>query len=164
VHFPAYATGDTAAILKGRARLALSKGWYSRKTLGQIAHMSCGDARVAIHTLYAAAQFAESEKLDAIRVDCLEKLWDDIKEAKLDYLLATLTEDHRILYYIVKQKGQILSRDLWQGYLRYCEQDKRRPLAARTFSDYVNRLAQIGLITSERARVKGKVRLFKSCC
>jgi len=46
-------------------------------------------------------------------------------------------------------------------YLQHCVQAKRKPLASRTFSDYVNRLAQVGLIISERARVKGKVRLFK---
>jgi orc1/cdc6 family replication initiation protein len=161
VYFPAYAAEDTAEILADRAQLALTEGLCSEQTLKQIAQIACGDARVAIRSLQAAAQLAESEKLDAICVDTLKKQWDNAREAKQDYLLASLTEDHRTLHRIVKQKGQILSGDLWQEYLQHCEQVKRKPLAPRTFSDYVNNLAHTGLITSERARMKGKVRLFK---
>jgi cell division control protein 6 len=160
VHFPAYAAGDIEGILAGRAQLALTEGICSEQTLRQIAQIASGDARVAIRTLQAAAQLAENEKLDAICVDTLKRQWNNVKEAKQEYLLATLTEDHKMLYHIVKQKGQILSGDLWQEYLQHCEQVKRKPLASRTFSDYVNRLVQTGLITSERARMKGKVRLF----
>jgi len=162
VHFPAYAAGDIAEILAHRAQLALAEGIWSEQTLRQIAQIASGDARIAIRTLQAAAQLAENEKLDAICVDSLKKQWDSAKETKQDYLLASLTEDHKILYQIVKRQGQILSGDLWQEYLQHCDHVRRKPLAPRTFSDYVNRLAQTSLITSERARVKGKVRLFKT--
>jgi orc1/cdc6 family replication initiation protein len=161
VHFPAYAAEDIAGILADRAQLALAEGLCSDQALRQIAQIASGDARVAIRTLQAAAQLAENEKLDAVCVDSLKKQWGNAREAKQDYVLATLTEDHRILYQIVKRQGQILSGDLWQEYLQHCEQVKRKPLAPRTFSDYVNRLVQAGLVTSERARVKGKVRVFK---
>ena len=66
-----------------------------------------------------------------------------------------------MLYEIVKKEGPIQSGDLWHSYLRRCSQIKRKPLASRTFSEYANRLVQAGLISSERARVKGKVRLFE---
>ncbi|MGA2916614.1 MAG: AAA family ATPase [Sedimentisphaerales bacterium] len=161
VYFPAYAVEEIIEIVANRVRPFLPEELCSEVAIGQIARMSCGDARVAIRTLQAAAQLAESDKLDSICVDSLKKQWDSAKEAKQGYLLATLTEDHRILCQIVKQKGQILSGDLWQEYLQHCEKVKRKPLAPRTFSDYVNGLAQAGLIISERARVKGKVRLFK---
>jgi Cdc6-like AAA superfamily ATPase len=136
-------------------------GIWSDEALERIAGMVSGDARVAIRTLKAAAELAENEKLDAISTHTLESQWDSTKQARLDYILTSLTEDHRILYQIVKQKGQILSGNLWQEYLRHSAQVKRKPLASRTFSDYANGLAQAGLIISERARVKGKVRLFK---
>lgn len=161
VHFPAYADEDVINILAERARIALPDGLHSGHTLSQIAGMASGDARVAIRTLQAAAQLAENEKRNAICVDSLKKQLASARQAKQDYLLTGLTKDHRILYRIVKQKGQVLSGDLWQEYLRHCEQVKRKPLAPRTFSDYINGLAHTGLITSERARVKGKVRLFR---
>lgn len=84
-----------------------------------------------------------------------------VKETRKTHILDSLTQDHRMLYEIVEQKGQALSVDLWQEYLQRCSQLRRKPLAPRTFSDYANRLVHAGLITSQRARVKGKVRLFK---
>jgi Cdc6-like AAA superfamily ATPase len=84
------------------------------------------------------------------------------KDARRVSILNNLTQDHRMFYEIVKQKGKILSGDLWQEYLQRCERIRRKPLAWRTFSDYCNRLVQTGLVISERARVRGKVRLFKT--
>jgi cell division control protein 6 len=159
--FPAYFSGTLVEILTYRAEIALVAGVWSKKALRQIAEMASGDARIAIRTLQAAAELAENERLDAISTHTLKRQWDNAREATQDYILKSLTEDHRILYQIVKRQGQILSGDLWQQYFQHCAQLKRKPLAPRTFSDYANRLAQVGLITSERARVKGKVRLFK---
>ncbi|MCX5637311.1 MAG: AAA family ATPase [Planctomycetota bacterium] len=161
VFFPAYFSETLVEILTYRAETALVAGVWSKKALRQIAEMASGDARVAIRTLQATAELAENERLDAISTHTLERQWDNARQAKQDHILKSLTEDHRILYQIVKQRGQILSGDLWVEYLQHCVQAKRKPLASRTFSDYVNRLAQVGLIISERARVKGKVRLFK---
>lgn len=161
VNFPAYTPKNLTEILAYRASPALMPGIWSDETLGRIAEMASGDARSAIRTLKAAAELAENEKLDAISTHTLESQWDNAKEAKQDYVLASLTEDHRIVCQIVRENSQIMSGDLWQKYLQHCEQVQRKPLASRTFSDYTNRLVQADLITSERARVKGKVRLFK---
>jgi DNA-binding transcriptional ArsR family regulator len=35
------------------------------------------------------------------------------------------------------------------------------PIALRTFSEYMNKLRDVGLVKVSRARVRGKVRLFK---
>ena len=83
------------------------------------------------------------------------------RKARKTHVLNSLTQDHRMFYEIVKQKGKILSGNLWEEYLQRCSQLRRRPLSPRTFSEYANRLVQAGLIASERARVRGKVRLFK---
>ena len=161
VSFAEYNSKDLMDILNHRAELALAAGVWSDQTLRQVVDMASGDARVAVRNLKAAAEFAETQRLDAISTHALKKQWDSARDAKQAYILKNLTEDHRILYHIVKQQGQILSGELWQKYLQHCEQIKRKPLASRTFSDYVNRLVQTGLMISERARVKGKVRLFK---
>ena len=52
--------------------------------------------------------------------------------------------------------------DLWQAYLDRCGKAGTKPLAARTFFNYVNTLVQKGLLACERARVKGKLRLFRT--
>ena len=84
------------------------------------------------------------------------------KEARKSAILKNLTRDHRILFKIVERESQILSGDLWQEYLTRCERLRTKPRSARTFSDHVNQLVKAGLVSCERARVKGKVRLFKA--
>jgi Cdc6-like AAA superfamily ATPase len=104
---------------------------------------------------------AYHQRLDRITSKTLKERMKAIKDTRKVHVLNSLTQDHRILYEIVKQKGKILSGDFWEEYLQRCSLLRRRPLASRTFSDYANRLVQAGLMTSERARVRGKVRLFK---
>jgi cell division control protein 6 len=162
VFFRTYPCGTLMEILTHRAGMALAAGVWSDKTLTRIAGLANGDARMAISTLRNAVELAEEGHCDKISAYALEKQQSSARQAKRECTLKSLTEDHRMLYQIVKQQGQILSGDLWQEYLRHCEGVKRKPLAPRTFSDYANRLVQAGLITSERARVKGKVRLFKT--
>jgi cell division control protein 6 len=160
VSFPAYTAGSIMDILTHRANLALSAGAWTDKALKRIAGMAEGDARVAIRTLRNAAELSEDEHSGRISVRNLQRKWSEAREAKKQYSLKSLTEDHRMLYEIIKKECRVLSGDLWQRYLRKCSRLKRKPLAARTFSDYANRLVQVDLISSERARVKGKVRVF----
>jgi len=92
----------------------------------------------------------------------MEKAWSSVQELRKEYLLSKLTRGHRILYRIVAYQGEILSSDLRQLYLLECSRMKRRPIAERTFSNYINDLKRAGLAWVERARVRGKVRLIKT--
>ena len=159
--FPCYTREILIDILTHRAELALAEGSWTLTALRRITTMAQGDARAAIRILRRAAVMADHQRLDRITSKTLKEQMKAIKETRKAYVLSSLTQDHRMLYEIVKQKGKILSGDFWQMYLSHCEQAKRKPLASRTFSDYANRLVQAGLIASERARVRGKVRLFK---
>jgi len=161
VSFPPYSCGSLVEILTHRAGLALPADARTVKALKRIAGLAQGDARVAIRTLRNATELSDDERCDQISTCNLQHKWNDAREAKRLYTLKNLTEDHRMLYEIIKKEGQIQSGDLWHTYLRKCSRLKRKPLASRTFSDYANRLVQAGLIRSERARVRGKVRLFK---
>ena len=161
IFFPCYSRQTLLEILAHRAELALVEGSWTLTALRQIAAMAQGDARAAIRMLRRAAFLADHHRLDRITTRTLEEQMKDVKDTRKDHVLNSLTQDHRMLYEIVKQKGKILSGDLWEEYLQRCSQLRRKPLAPRTFSDYVNRLVRAGLITSERARVRGKVRLFK---
>jgi len=162
VRFPAYSSGTLADILDFRSRTALAEGSYSENLLEQIAGMASGDARVALHSMQVLAESAEDAHLRAISAASLMRQQTELEAARQETALATLTEDHRILYGLIRRKGEILSGELWEGYLQRCAEARRRPLAARTFSEYANALVRTGLITAERARVKGKVRLFRA--
>ena len=161
IFFSSYSQKHLLEILTHRAELALAPNSWSQTALKQIVANAQGDARVAIQMLHRAAVLVDHQYLDRITTGCLKEQIKSAKEAKRNGILNNLTQDHRMFYELVKQKRKILSGELWQAYLQECEKVKRKPLAPRTFSDYVNRLAQTGLITSERARIKGKVRLFR---
>ena len=83
------------------------------------------------------------------------------RSGQLDQALAALTEDHGMLYQLVAQRKGALSTDLWEAYLQRCSRANRKPIASRTFSGYVSQLVRMGLLSCERARVKGNIRLLK---
>lgn len=161
VVFGPYTCEELAAILVERAQEALADGSWDRKMLRQIAELARGDARMALQTLKKAAWIAERDRATRITDSHVSKAWGSTRELKTRYLLRKLTPDHRILYEIVKYQGQILSSDLRQLYLLECSRMKRRPIAERTFSDYINDLKREDLAEVERARVRGKVRLVR---
>ena len=161
ISFPTYSRKELFEILIYRAELALAEGTWSHTALRQIARMAQGDARAAIRMLHRAAVVTDHQQIDRITTTTLKEQFTAARKTRRTCILNNLTQDHRILYKIVQQKRKILSGDLWEEYLQRCARLRRKPLASRTFSDYANRLVQAGLITSERARVKGKVRLFK---
>jgi len=161
VVFDSYTPEELAAILAERAQEALADGSWDSKMLRQIAELAQGDARVALQTLKRAAWMAERDRTPKITDVHVQKAWTSTQELKRQYLLGKLTRDHRILYEIVKYQSQILSSDLRQLYLLECSRMKRRPIAERTFSEYVNDLRTAGLADVERARVRGKVRLIR---
>ena len=161
VAFESYTCDELTAILTERAEESLAEGSFSDRTLCQIATFSNGDARMALQTLKRAAWLAENDRATKITDVHVRRAWSSTRELKAQYLLGKLTKDHRILYDIVKYQGEILSRDLRQLYLLECSRSKRKPIAERTFSDYVNDLKRVGLAQVERARVRGKVRLVR---
>jgi Cdc6-like AAA superfamily ATPase len=84
-----------------------------------------------------------------------------IRVIKKTYLLNKLTTDHRILYDVIKSRKEILSNELWEAYLSGAKKKGIQPIALRTYSEYVNKLRDLGLIKADRARVRGKVRVFR---
>jgi len=158
--FHPYSDNDLEAILTQRAIHALAPSSYSGTDLKHIAKLSEGDARVALHTLRNAAYIAENNGEQFISFKHIEKGYNSAKGMKQAYALSKLTKHHRILFSIIVERGRILSGQLWVLYAKKCSECNIQPIASRTYSDYINKLIEIGAIKSERAKVKGKVRLI----
>ena len=101
VRFAEYSTDDVVAILRERARDALTSGSWSERTLVQIAELAEGDARVAIQTLRNAAMLAEKDGLEAIDMLRVHRAWRSAKDVKKTHLLRKLTDHHRLLYELI---------------------------------------------------------------
>ncbi len=163
ITFDRYSAEETREILADRVRQALAPDTCPAYLIKRIAAVSSGDARVAIQTLRNAAESAQRKGHSKLTPSDVVDGWHDSQKPKSDQLLSHLTPDHRILYQLISQHQTVLSSTLWKDYRQHCKETARRPVATRTFSAYINQMVQRGLLTCERARVKGNVRLLKAC-
>jgi cell division control protein 6 len=161
VEFMPYTKIELMRILKRRADLGLDPRAWNTTTIRKIAELAGGDARVAIHTLKNAALNAENAFSNSIQEKHIREGCDAAKDIKMTYLLNKLTAHQRLLYDLVKEKKTINSGDLWKAYLERCAKLGMQPIALRTFSEYMNKLIELGLVQWDRALVRGKVRVFK---
>ena len=129
---------------------------WDRELLEKISGFANGDARVAIQALKNAACYAGRSGAKRVFQEYPNKGWKDARAIKRTYLLNKLTEDHRILYEVVRQKKEIISGDLWASYLSGAAARGLNPIALRAFLEYMNKLRYVGLLKVSRARVRGK--------
>jgi len=155
-----YRPEHMARVLEERACAAVKTGSCSKAALERIVELSQGDARAAVQTLRNAAEWAEQQRDDRIEPRHVDRVCPAPGPVPKESLLAPLTQDHRMLNALVRERGQVASSDLRQAYLKRCAAIGRKPIAVRTFSKYVNQLARSGLLVCEQARMKGKVRLL----
>jgi len=161
VEFKPYTTRDLATICRFRAEIALDPDAWTAKTICDISQLAGGDARCAIQTLFIASRNAEKDGDRLILQKHVKEGCCQAHELTRVYALSTLTDHHRLLYQLVETKEEVLSGELWQLYLKKCKSKGIKPIAVRTFSDYMNRLKREGLITGKRAQLRGRVRMFK---
>ncbi len=162
IEFKPYSEDDLLFILKQRAYLALDNDSYDKSILKKIAELADCDARIAVQTLKNAAYLAEKEFSKCITHMHIHDGFKSAKKLKKSYLLNKLTEHHRILYNLIKENKGIQSGKLLKIYIKKCRKLNIRPVAKRTYSEYMRKLIEIDLVKSERALVKGKVRAFKA--
>lgn len=161
IEFRPYSASDLVYIISLRAETALVPRTWDKGILEAISRMADGDARIAIQTLKSAAYYAEKSNSPKILAEHIEKGWKDASVIKRTYLLNKLSADHKILYEIIKSKKEVLSKQLWGDYISEARRKGVKPIALRTYSEYVNKLRDLGLIKADRARVRGKVRVFR---
>jgi cell division control protein 6 len=160
IAFKPYSEKELTKILKQRAECALATKSWSEKILKSIANIAKGDARIAIQILRNAANSADRDSSKSIGLKHIKKVDNLSDDLKKGFLLERLTSHQRILYDLVKGKKEINSGELWKLYQENCRKETIQPIALRTFSDYMNKLIELGLIHWDRALVRGKVRVF----
>lgn len=162
VAFPPYSTVELEAILKHRARHSLHPKGLTTSHVRQMAIVSDGDARVALHLLRSAVNRAAFDGRSQVRPDDVKTPIGDLQTGRRERALRALSPDHRTLANILAKHDELTSGTLFQEYVHQCAEMRRRPVAPRTFSNYCNRLVQAGLATREPAREKGRQRLLRS--
>jgi cell division control protein 6 len=161
IEFSSYSSDILIDILKQRANLGLNQDVWDFKILEKIAAISEGNARVGIQVLKNAAYNAENERSDSIEIKHINHGFVHARNFKKKAILSRLTSNHRVLYELIKENKEIESGKLWKLYLQKCSELDKKPIALRTYSEYMNKLIELDLIKWERALVRGKVRIFR---
>ncbi|MGD2084552.1 MAG: AAA family ATPase [Candidatus Aminicenantes bacterium] len=161
IEFGPYTGMELVNILNQRAQFALRQGACSEGVLKIIAHYAEGDARAAIQVLKNASYFAEKDMRKRVELKDIKAGYSSTKNLGKTRFLDKLSSHHRLLYELVKKKREVNSGELWKVYLSECKRLNKQPIAIRTYSEYMNKLIEIGLVLWDRALVRGKVRVFK---
>jgi orc1/cdc6 family replication initiation protein len=156
-----YTDNELSNILQQRAFNALGARTWKEETMQSITQLSNGDARTGIQILRNAAFNADKERSQTLEQRHVRMGHNLSENVKKGFLLERLTAQHRLLYELVKKNKEIASGELWKTYCRKCKRQKLRPIALRTFSDYMSKMIDLGLIQWDWAPVRGKVRNFR---
>jgi len=161
IYFPKYSVSELKAILAERAWQALGAGSWTEAVLGKIAALADGDARVALHTLLKAAVAAEQENASKIAVRHVPHDASAWRKAEQISKIKRLTRDQRIIYKLINKCGQVYSAKLRRDYILQCHNISVKPVSRRTFSRYIEKLAEKNFITVETEAIGAAGRLIK---
>jgi cell division control protein 6 len=161
LEFEPYKPEQVYSIVAERAARALKVGSFQSNVLDLVVEHAQGDVRIALEALKSAAEYAESEG-NVIGLEHVHKGLRNIKQSRAELVLEGLTQHHRIIFNIIRERPDVVSGDLWGEYVDVCRKTGLTSLARRTFSSYLERLENLQLISSEQLNVMGKNRKFKA--
>jgi cell division control protein 6 len=160
VEFPLYSVEELTEILAARAEAALYPDTWDAELLERIASLANGDARAAIGALRCAAEYAERSG-DRIKPEDVHEGFVDFRRCDRRRALLKLSEHHRIIYQLIEKNPGITSVRLMKVYEERCGELNTSPVARRTFTHYLSRLRDTGLIREDQAKMRGRVRCFR---
>jgi len=145
IKFGQYNLSELVAILRDRVQWGLEPDAISEAGLETIADHAAGDARVAIGILRNATQLAVQNGCDEIKDAVIRKAVPEAKTEIKQQTTEKLTEHQQIIYELIIQYGGIGGGEL---YKKYCERVDD-PKTQRTMRNYVTKLEQYNLVTTE---------------
>lgn len=152
--FHPYNAVELQNILKERCNIVFNEGVISEGVIEKCAALAAqehGDARRALDLLRVAAEIAEREGSEKVRVEHV-----DIAESKIDKdrILETVKTQPRqsqaVLWSIIKLNGEeAYTGDIYNIYTKICADNGIRPLTQRRVSDLISELDLLGIINAK---------------
>ncbi len=154
LQFPPYNQPQLYQILRQRADLGLKVGTWEDEALQYIAakvSQESGDARRAIDILRMAAELAESERADKLRVSHAERAIDTVNEEEVSITIRTLPLHHRLILAAITDVLEIPgirpgTGTIYNTYKRRASSYGVKPLTMRRVSSILRELESQGLI------------------
>jgi archaeal cell division control protein 6 len=152
--FPPYGAAQLEDILRDRAREVFREGVVDPMVIERCAAYAAlenGDARRALALLRLAAEMAERDRSKRISVDHVVKAKSRLELDIIVECCRTLPSHCKVLLYAILQayerrRGAIATGEIYEGYCRLCQRLGLQPLHARSISNYLSELENLGLI------------------
>ncbi len=154
VRFPAYTKEQLVDILEDRVKWGLRDNAVDDSTLHRISSRADGDARIAINALRIAAERAETEDLEEITPDIMDKALPEAEKENKSKSIEQLNPHQKALYDIIEEEGEVKPGKLYQEYKEKVED----PKVKRTVRKYLSKMDHYRLIVSEG---EGRWRTYK---
>jgi cell division control protein 6 len=152
--FPPYDAVQLQDILRDRAGEVFREGVLDAGVVERCAAYAAlenGDARRALALLRLAAEMAERDRAKRITSDHVVKAKSRLEQDIIVECCKTLPSHCKVLLYAILQayerrRGGVLTGEVYDGYARLTQRLGLQPLHARSISNYLSELENLGLI------------------
>jgi cell division control protein 6 len=152
--FPPYDALQLQDILKDRAKEVFKDGVLDAGVIERCAAYAAlenGDARRALALLRLAAEMAERDRAKRVTADHVVKAKSRLEQDIIVECCRTLPPHCKVLLYAILQayerrRGGVLTGEVYDGYARLSQRLGLQPLHARSISNYLSELENLGLI------------------
>ena len=152
--FRPYNAQQLQDILKDRAVEVFRDGVLDAGVIERCAAYAAlenGDARRALSLLRLAAEMAERDRAKRITGDHVVKAKSRLEQDIILECCRTLPSHCKVLLYAILQayerrRGGVLTGEVYDGYARLTQRLSLQPLHARSISNYLSELENLGLI------------------
>jgi cell division control protein 6 len=154
VFFPRYDQREIVDILGERVRRGFHDGVLDATGLDRVAELTAesGDLRVGIDLLRRAGLHAEMRASRTIESEDVEAAYDKSKYVHLSRSLRGLSESERALVRVIADHSGEQAGAVYEAF------HEETDLGYTRYSEIVNKLDRLGLITAEYAEVDGRGR------
>jgi cell division control protein 6 len=119
-----------------------------------------GDVRVGLQCLLKAGREAERDEVKKLKVKHVKAIMKHVKEAKPQVLKKKVSEHEKLLLNVLSVTKRMTAGELYNKYSELAEKKGHKPVSDRAVRDFINHLADTGLIEITEKKV-GKSRLIR---
>ncbi|WP_435334188.1 ORC1-type DNA replication protein [Haloarchaeobius sp. TZWWS8] len=154
IYFPPYDRGEIADILRERIERGFRDGVVSTEVLDLVAERTAesGDLRVGIDLLRRSGLNAEMRASRTVEREDVEAAYEKSKYVHLSRSLEGLSTSERTLVEVIAEMDGEQAGTVYERF------HERSELGYTRYSEIVNKLADLGIITTEYADVEGRGR------